>query len=97
MFAFAEEGKAFDRQRRQRSAFDVFKQLRYLLLGRTMNARVGDARFPPQKEFVLIFQTVEPTRLECVALDVLYARLNLSFGLTRPLHLICAMVNNLLK
>ena len=73
-----EEGKSLGRQRQQRGLFDFDKHFADLLLGRSVDARIGHRRFPAEQMPVLLLQRREDARLEAVVLDVGYAPLDLS-------------------
>jgi hypothetical protein len=88
---FLKAGEPLQRQRPQRRPLHLREYLADLLLGRAMNARVGDRSLPESQVLVLFRETGERAPFQGVVLDVLDARLDLPFvpgrvGLRRQDH-----------
>ena len=75
---FVKVGEPFPRQRQQRRAAPLLKELLHLPLGGAMNPRVGDRPFPVRQALVLVFQAGELVRaLSALFLHILHSRLHL--------------------
>jgi len=80
---FMKRREAIVRQRQQRGAFHLFKQLADLLFRGAVNPRVGDVRLPVQQVVVLVGQAAKLVARQGIILGVFHAVLDLAFVLGR--------------
>ena len=84
--SFLEHREPLTWQRQQRGLLDLDEHLADLPLRRAVDPRVGDALFPIAEEAVLLFETAEGPRLQCIPFDVANPTLDLSL-VTRRVRL----------